>query len=138
MNPDTNRPAIVVTILGSGTCVPSLQRSSCALLVETRGAQLLLDAGADVNMIDGNEHFTALMWAAAEGQAENVQLLLEHGAEVLGLDLDTRAVTACQQAQMDMGFAELPGCNTNPDSCAFSIMRSVSSRSISRAMPLWI
>jgi len=37
---------IGVTILGSGTCVPSLRRSSCAVLMETGGKKLLFDAGA--------------------------------------------------------------------------------------------
>lgn len=35
-----------MTILGSGTCVPSLERSSCSLLVEAGGAKLLFDMGA--------------------------------------------------------------------------------------------
>jgi ribonuclease BN (tRNA processing enzyme) len=35
----------IVTILGSGTCVPSLARSSCAVLVETAGSRLLFDIG---------------------------------------------------------------------------------------------
>jgi ribonuclease BN (tRNA processing enzyme) len=34
-----------VTILGSGTCVPRLERSACAVLVETGGANILLDLG---------------------------------------------------------------------------------------------
>ncbi len=37
---------IAVTILGSGTCVPSLRRSSCAVLMETGREKLLFDAGA--------------------------------------------------------------------------------------------
>ncbi len=37
---------MIVTILGSGTCVPSLARSSCAVLVEVAGAKVLLDCGA--------------------------------------------------------------------------------------------
>jgi ribonuclease BN (tRNA processing enzyme) len=36
---------LTVTILGSGTCVPSLQRSSCSVLVETASAKLLFDSG---------------------------------------------------------------------------------------------
>ncbi len=36
---------IAVTILGSGTCVPSLKRSSCSVLVETGGSKLLFDSG---------------------------------------------------------------------------------------------
>ncbi len=42
---DTEK-TIQVTILGSGTCVPSLRRSSCAVLIETAGQKLLVDAGA--------------------------------------------------------------------------------------------
>ncbi len=34
-----------VTILGSGTCVPRLDRSACALLVETGQAKILMDLG---------------------------------------------------------------------------------------------
>jgi ribonuclease BN (tRNA processing enzyme) len=36
----------IVTILGSGTCVPSLQRSSCAALIDTGSSKVLLDSGA--------------------------------------------------------------------------------------------
>ncbi|MDM8536624.1 MBL fold metallo-hydrolase [Desulfobacterales bacterium HSG17] len=36
---------ISVTILGSGTCVPSLKRSSCSLLMETGRSKLLFDCG---------------------------------------------------------------------------------------------
>ena len=38
--------AIDLTILGSGTCVPSLTRSSCAVLIETGAKKLLFDSGA--------------------------------------------------------------------------------------------
>ena len=37
--------ATTVTVLGSGTCVPSLERSSCAVLVETGGERILFDSG---------------------------------------------------------------------------------------------
>ncbi len=36
---------IRVTILGSGTCVPSLKRSACAVLMQTGSAVLLFDSG---------------------------------------------------------------------------------------------
>lgn len=36
---------IVLTVVGSGTCVPSLRRSSCSVLVETGSRRLLFDAG---------------------------------------------------------------------------------------------
>ena len=34
-----------VTIIGSGTCVPRLDRSACSVLVETEAAKILLDLG---------------------------------------------------------------------------------------------
>ncbi len=37
---------MTITILGSGTCVPSLERSSCAILVTTGESKILLDSGA--------------------------------------------------------------------------------------------
>jgi len=40
-----NQPEISVTILGSGTCVPSLQRSSCAVLMQVKDSLLLFDTG---------------------------------------------------------------------------------------------
>jgi ribonuclease BN (tRNA processing enzyme) len=39
-------PDITVTVLGSGTCVPSLARGSCSVLVETGGRKWLIDSGA--------------------------------------------------------------------------------------------
>jgi ribonuclease BN (tRNA processing enzyme) len=37
--------AITVTILGSGTCVPSLTRGSCAILIQTGEEKILFDVG---------------------------------------------------------------------------------------------
>ena len=48
---------------------------------------LLLDNGADPNVIEKERQQTALMWAAAQGHAEVARLLLEAGA-----DLQTRSV----------------------------------------------
>ncbi len=39
------KSGITVTILGSGTCVPSLERSSCSILLQIDGANLLFDSG---------------------------------------------------------------------------------------------
>lgn len=50
--------------------------------------QVLLKAGAKVNVIDSGEHFTALMWAAAEGQTEVVKILLDNGADMTLTDID--------------------------------------------------
>lgn len=40
-----NTRKIKVTILGSGTCVPSLTRNSCSALVRGKSSHILLDAG---------------------------------------------------------------------------------------------
>jgi ribonuclease BN (tRNA processing enzyme) len=42
--PNSNT-GIAVTILGSGTCVPSLNRSSCSVLLEVGASRLLFDSG---------------------------------------------------------------------------------------------
>jgi len=39
------KPEITVTVLGSGTCVPSIERSSCAVMLEVSNARLLFDTG---------------------------------------------------------------------------------------------
>jgi ribonuclease BN (tRNA processing enzyme) len=36
---------ITVTLLGTGTCVPSLERSSCSVLAETGESKILIDCG---------------------------------------------------------------------------------------------
>ena len=41
----TRVTGITATILGSGTCVPSLERSSCSVLIQTDGVRLLFDSG---------------------------------------------------------------------------------------------
>ena len=41
----TNSNTIHVTVLGSGTCVPSLTRSACALLMTVGTSHLLFDIG---------------------------------------------------------------------------------------------
>ncbi len=42
----TSPSPISATILGSGTCVPSLERSSCAVLIRAGGSRLLFDCGS--------------------------------------------------------------------------------------------
>jgi len=50
--------------------------------------KLLLKNKAKINTIDSNEHWTPLMWAAAEGQVDVVNYLLEKGANPLLKDID--------------------------------------------------
>ena len=51
-------------------------------------AQFLIDKGANVNLVDNNEGWTALMFAAAEGLAPNVKILLDNGADTTPKDID--------------------------------------------------
>ncbi len=46
MNMESQKSAITVTILGSGTCVPSLKRSSCSVLLQIDHTKLLFDSGS--------------------------------------------------------------------------------------------
>ena len=41
----SDKSSITLTILGSGTCVPSLKRSSCSVLMEIGQSKLLFDSG---------------------------------------------------------------------------------------------
>jgi ankyrin repeat protein len=50
--------------------------------------QLLIAKGANVNLVDNNEGWTALMFAAAEGLGPNVKILLENGADTAPKDID--------------------------------------------------
>ncbi len=50
--------------------------------------KILLDKGAKPNIIDSDEHFSPLMHAAAEGNLEVVNLLLEYGADLSLKDID--------------------------------------------------
>ena len=85
---------IVKKLIAAGADVNARDKGgSTALMFAASGpfvetAKLLLDSGAKIDTIDGNEHFTALMWAAAEGQAENVTLLLKHKADTTLKDVD--------------------------------------------------
>ena len=55
---------------------------------DTDTVNLLLKQGAKVNMVDGEEHWSPLMFAAAEGNKEVVQLLLDNGADITHVDID--------------------------------------------------
>jgi ankyrin repeat protein len=78
--------------------------------------QLLLDKGAEVNFIDNNEKWTALMFAAAEGQVENVKLLLEHGADykLKDIDGDTAASFAAKNGHSQVAKMIEEHARSNP------------------------
>ena len=71
---------------------------------------MLLDKGAKVNVVDNDEKWTALMFAAAEGQTEIVDKLLKAGADITlkDIDGDTAADFATQA-----GHAEIARMITN-------------------------
>ena len=50
--------------------------------------RLLLENGAEVNAVDSNEHFSALMYAAVGGLSPIVDILLEAGADPTLKDVD--------------------------------------------------
>jgi len=55
---------------------------TCAHAGNTAGARVLIAAGASVDPGDNWRGQTPLMWAAAEGHPETMQLLIERGADV--------------------------------------------------------
>lgn len=85
---------VVANLIASGADVNVQDTSgSTALMFASSGPStetvaLLLEKGAKINTVDNIEHFSALMWAAAEGQMDNVKLLLKHNADTTLQDID--------------------------------------------------
>jgi ankyrin repeat protein len=77
---------------------------------------LLLDNGADVNIIDNNEKWSALMFAAAEGQVENVKILLKYGADwkLTDIDGDTAASFAAKNGHQQVAQIIEEHAKSNP------------------------
>ncbi|MEO1093395.1 MAG: ankyrin repeat domain-containing protein [Cyanobacteria bacterium J06638_28] len=80
----------VRSLLASGTDPNVLHNTNTALTYAARDgfieiAHLLIDAGADVNWIDG-EGVTPLILAAFKGHLEIVELLLAHNADPTVVD----------------------------------------------------
>ena len=50
--------------------------------------RILLDKGAEPNVVDSDEHFSPLMHAAAEGNLDVVKILLEAGSDATLKDID--------------------------------------------------
>ena len=88
MRDSTNRTALMFACTGT----------------DVRLVSLLLRRGADINGIDSHESWTPLMFAAAEGHREVVQLLLDNNADPNAADIDgeTSAYFAHQR-----GFPEV-------------------------------
>lgn len=88
------RAEVVKNLITAGADINAQDKIGTSVLMfaasgpSTPTVQILLDAGAKINVVDNNEHFSALMWAAAEGQPDNVKLLLKNGADLTLKDVD--------------------------------------------------
>jgi ankyrin repeat protein len=85
---------IVLNLVQKGAVVDRRDlRGRTALLYASTGpfpetVKALLDKGAVPNVVDSDEHFSPLMHAAAEGNLEVVELLVEYGADHSLTDVD--------------------------------------------------
>ncbi|HYW96699.1 MAG TPA: ankyrin repeat domain-containing protein [Bacteroidales bacterium] len=85
---------IAKLLVTSGSRVNELDKEGRnALMYASTGnfpetVSLLLNNGAKINIADTKEHFTALMFAASEGQAKVAEILLQHGADPSMKDVD--------------------------------------------------
>ena len=85
---------IVRLLLDSGAGIEPLDSTGrTALIYASTGpfpetVELLLRRKASVNIADNDEHFTALMYAAAEGHLDVVKILMDHGADPGMVDVD--------------------------------------------------
>lgn len=85
---------IVKLLLENGAAVNNVDENErTALMFASTGpfnstVLLLLEAGAEINRTDKVENWTALMFAASEGQFEVVKTLVEHEADINMQDVD--------------------------------------------------
>ena len=85
---------IVALLLDSGAKIDSRDETGrTALMYASSGPNdptvaLLLKRGAGLNLVDGDAHWSALMFAAAEGQSDVARRLLAAGADPTLLDKD--------------------------------------------------
>ncbi|MHC5154822.1 MAG: ankyrin repeat domain-containing protein [Planctomycetota bacterium] len=78
--------------------------------------KVLIANGANVNLVDNNEGWTALMFAAAEGLAANVKILLDSGADTTPKDTDgdTAASFAAQNGHTQVVRMIAEHAKSNP------------------------
>lgn len=86
--------SIMQLLIGKGASIDARDiNGRTALMLSASGpfpaaVKLLLDNKADPNLSDTEEHFSSLMYAAAEGQLEVVKLLLKYKADPSMKDID--------------------------------------------------
>ncbi len=85
---------VVETLIDAGARVDARDEvDRTALMYASTGdfpgtVELLIKAGSPVNVCDSHEHWTALMFAGAEGQGDVVTILLKNGADPTMRDAD--------------------------------------------------
>ncbi len=116
-------------------------------------AKRLLEAGADINAKENFGGQTALMWAAAQSQAEMVKLLASKGADLNARGVirqwERKVITEPRPKDMNKGgftpllYAAREGCvecarlpGRRPEPIAISKIRSASRRSTWRCSNL--
>lgn len=86
--------ALIQKLIGKGASVDMQDGNGrSALMLAASGpfpvsVNVLLGNKANPNLVDREEHFTALMFAAAEGQLEVVKILLKYNADLTFKDVD--------------------------------------------------
>ena len=88
----------------------------CAQTGDTSSVEALLDDGARVNQQESGHEQTALMWAAAQGHAEVVRLLLESGADFRARSITYPQTVVDEQTQRagreELNYTVLRGGST--------------------------
>jgi len=104
---------VIQLLISKGADVNATDFSgSTALMFAASGknlpaVKLLIKNKAKVNAVDSNEHWTPLMWAAAEGQIEVVHYLLEQSADPLLKDIDGDTATSFAKKKNHQAVANM-------------------------------
>ena len=82
----------ILTVAGVSVNAKDNTRRTALIYASTgpfpQTVQFLIDNKAEINVFDNIEHFTALMFAASEGQLEIVKILMLNGADASLKDID--------------------------------------------------
>ncbi|WP_462317635.1 ankyrin repeat domain-containing protein [Marinilabilia sp.] len=123
LNPDGHTPLMLAAFNGHTNAVKLLiEKGASTDIVDQKGltplhfaasgpypvtVEALLENGSNINAIDSLEHFTPLMYAAAEGNTEVVKVLIRHGADKSLTDIDGDNAAAFARQNGHTAIAEL-------------------------------